>query len=409
MEGEIPFHPLVLSSVLSFHPMRHFRLLIVLGTALAVPAGLTGCGGQTQANQTPLALTVEHAAAERGNVAVVLTGSGVEELRKFLGETPDAAQVEEVLSLSVAPKPSQPAPVPILARLRWEGGRAVLQPQVSLTRGQSYVARFHGSRVGHGLPELTQEYQVPVDNSPSETRVTGVYPQQVELPANLLKFYVHFTLPMGEGQVFKYVRLLDGEGQPIAQAFHEQELWEDNHRRLTLLINPGRTKRALGLSEALGPVLMPGRAYTLEIGKGLPDAHGWPLAETVRHRFKTGEFDREQPHVTDWKMTAPDAGRREALTVRFPEPLDHSLAQRVLGVERAGEVVPGQASLTEDSRTWSFVPEQPWGSGKYRLVAEGLLEDLAGNSLLRPFETATERGTHPVVTPPAFEREFMVK
>ena len=35
---------------------------------------------------------------------------------------------------------------------------------------------------------------------------------------------------------------------------------------------------------------------------------------------------------------------------------------------------------------WSFVPEKPWAAGRYSLVIDTTLEDLAGNSIGRPFE-----------------------
>ncbi len=35
---------------------------------------------------------------------------------------------------------------------------------------------------------------------------------------------------------------------------------------------------------------------------------------------------------------------------------------------------------------WRFTPKSPWGSGNYRLVVGTDLEDVAGNSIARPFE-----------------------
>jgi len=42
---------------------------------------------------------------------------------------------------------------------------------------------------------------------------------------------------------------------------------------------------------------------------------------------------------------------------------------------------------TSDEETlWQFTPDRPWHAGKYKLVIDTRLEDLAGNSIARPFE-----------------------
>jgi hypothetical protein len=37
-------------------------------------------------------------------------------------------------------------------------------------------------------------------------------------------------------------------------------------------------------------------------------------------------------------------------------------------------------------RRWQFAPGEPWHEGDYRLVIGADLEDVAGNSVARPFE-----------------------
>ncbi len=39
-----------------------------------------------------------------------------------------------------------------------------------------------------------------------------------------------------------------------------------------------------------------------------------------------------------------------------------------------------------DERSWRLVPAEPWQAGPYELVVDGILEDLAGNSLTRVFD-----------------------
>jgi hypothetical protein len=282
---------------------------------------------------------------------------------------------------------------------------------VPLTRGRTYVAVFDAPRLGGSFnAPLTGEYQVPADARASTATVTALFPNQAVLPANLLKFYVHFSEPMSEGKLFDYARLLDDRGKPVMQAFREVELWDDHHRRVTLWINPGRTKQALGLSESLGPVLVPNRHYALEIGAGLPDDRGRPLSRPFRLSFRTVAADHTQPGIDTWQLTAPVAGTREPLRVRFAEPLDHALAQDGLTVEAAdGQHLAGQTDVDADAVGWSFTPSEPWRSGSYQLKAAGELEDLAGNSLYRPFESTGGKGSKPVAKPPVFRRDFRTR
>lgn len=331
----------------------------------------------------------------------------VASLRKYLGGATSGPRLDEVFYVTLAK--AQP-PVPVLAHLEYHGDEARLVPQVPLSRGQDYVVVFDFGKVtGRDREPERTEITVPADSNSSASRVTTVFPGQETLPANLLKFYVHFSEPMSEGKLFDHVRLLDGSGKPVTQAFREVELWSDHHRRVTLWINPGRTKQALGLSESLGPVLVPNRNYTLEIGAGLPDDRGRPLAQPFRLRFRTAAADHTQPSIATWQFTTPPAGTREPLRVRFAEPLDHALAQDGLAVETVdGRRVPGRAEVDVGSTSWSFTPDEPWRSGSYRVTAAGEVEDLAGNSLYRAFETRAGQGAKPTATPPVFRREFAV-
>jgi hypothetical protein len=86
-------------------------------------------------------------------------------------------------------------------------------------------------------------------------------------------------------------------------------------------------------------------------------------------------------------------GTSDPLRVEFGEALDHALSGRVLWVEDAeGKKTGGTATVREGESNWSWVPDQPWAAGEYQLVAESILEDLAGNSLDRPFEVTEEAG-----------------
>lgn len=364
-------------------------------------AGLSGCGPQGHASGLE-ALRVEADVKDPARVSVHLTGSLARALRDRLDGDLNATAAEPHFFLALEQRPD----VPVLARLEAVGEELRLTPQAPLTRGQRYVAVFRGA----GLPgkggALRREFLVPEDRRPSTSEVREIYPRLPELPANVFRFYVWFSEPMAEGHVHKHLRLLDEGGKPVPRAFHEVELWAEDHRRLTLWLSPGRTKEALGISEHSGPVLMPARSYTLEIGAGLPDRQGRPLARAFRYVFRTSAPDHRQPEIGSWRVEAPRSGTRRPLTVHFPEPLDRPLADRLLTVTAGGESLPGEGAVSRDGRSWSFAPAAAWSNVPHSVEAGGELDDLAGNSLYRPFETTAGTAPRPTVDAPVFRRPF---
>jgi hypothetical protein len=361
-----------------------------------------GCGPQSVASNEPTTLAITPAG--EGKVEVRLRGLGAQALKSRL-QGSDASAVEQWLRLEMAPTAGKP--VALLARVEVSGEEIRLTPQAPLTPGVSYHAVFQGSTLGSGFTDLTQDYQITPETGPSEAHVAEVFPNSEVLPANVFRFYVTFSAPMAEGQVFRYVRLLDESGKPLRQAFHEVELWAEDHRRLTLWISPGRTKEALGISEKMGAVLQTGHRYTLVVGAGLPDSHGKPLARDFRLPFRTGEPDHTQPDIQRWKLAAVHAGTMEPLRVTFDEALDRPLLRETFSVtDSGGSALEGAADPTADGRSWSFTPSSPWPSGELLLSAAGELDDLAGNSLYRRFETRSAEGKTPVVEAPGYRRPF---
>jgi hypothetical protein len=61
--------------------------------------------------------------------------------------------------------------------------------------------------------------------------------------------------------------------------------------------------------------------------------------------------------------------------------------------------------VEQNETRWRFVPSQPWKAGRYELVIDMTLEDLAGNRIGRPFDVdlfdrVTERITKDTTTLP---------
>jgi hypothetical protein len=116
----------------------------------------------------------------------------------------------------------------------------------------------------------------------SVARVTAVEPQADHLPANLLRFYVHFSEPMAQDDVYRHVSLHGADGTLAISPFLNlsRGLWDREQRRLTIMLDPGRIKRGAGPNLELGPLLVEGEVYILRIGPGLRDARGRPLPES---------------------------------------------------------------------------------------------------------------------------------
>ncbi len=98
-------------------------------------------------------------------------------------------------------------------------------------------------------------------------------------------------------------------------------------------------------------------------------------------------MDETPLDTASWMIEPPSAGSVEPLVVTFPEPLDHGLLLRALGVSRPdGESVEGRIEVAGDETRWLFAPDEPWRAGTYRLDALSVLEDLAGNQIGKLFE-----------------------
>ncbi|MDG3002386.1 hypothetical protein [Paludisphaera mucosa] len=326
-----------------------------------------------------------------GDKAVVhVEGLDPADLRRLAEVDWDVRRWTALLSVSVEGQgPGQPS---ALGSYRVEAGVLRFEPRFPFVPGLRYRAVFHPGRLPgreDDGPAVTAEFALPRPAAVDPTVVRQIYPSRSTLPENLLKFYLHFSAPMSQGDVYDFIHLLDADGQEIEGAFLklDEELWDREGLRLTLLVDPGRIKRDVGPREGFGPVLEAGKAYTLAIDARWPDAEGRPLDGPYRKAFRTTAADVDCPDVQAWRILPPAAGSVAPLVVESPEPLDQALFNRLLVVQGPdGRDLPGRAAVTDEERRWSFTPERPWRVGAHQLAIDAALEDLAGNNLRRPFE-----------------------
>lgn len=276
-------------------------------------------------------------------------------------------------------------------------------PRFPLVPENTYRARL---LLGDGKA-LTAEYRVPGAAGPL-TQVVKIVPAGDVLPANHLRFYIYFSRPMrGGSEIFKQIRLVDDKGQTILDPWLLDELWDAEGKMLILYIHPGRIKWGVLLRLLFGPVLVPDREYTLLIPGDMLDADGRRLGKDYTKKFRTTAEDRTRIELGAWKLKAPEAGGMQPLLVEFPRTLDHlGLERFVKVVDAKGNAVTGKIQVAKDGRSWQFTPAAAWQSEEYSVRVDGRLEDVAGNTPLRPFDV-DQAAPRPV--PQRLERVFRPK
>ena len=370
-----------------------------------------------------------------GGWALILLAAGAvnascaEPTVRFLAHVKGKPLVVEVTGLSQSdldrlsqrPEPDWPALLAVriggaksamLGVYRIEKDRLRFESRFPPSLGSTYRADFDPTQapLRAASKPITATLTVPKPPVVATTALVQVYPTRDRLPENQLKFYLHFSAPMSRGEAYEHIRLLDEKGKAIDSPFLElgEELWDTDAKRFTLLLHPGRIKRGLQLREDFGPVLEEGKRYTLEVDGKWLDAEGNPLKTGFRKSFSTEKALDTQPDPKNWTLALPAAGKTGELTVGFPNPLDHALLNRCIWVEdAAGKRVAGKIRISHEETRWHFAPEKPWPAGRYRLMVDAILEDLAGNSVAKPFEV--NPGRPQSENGKAVWREFEVK
>jgi hypothetical protein len=358
------------------------RLLWVAVLASSL-AGAAACNSPSDSNATP---TITLATPPSGPAYVEVTGVPAATLRALDRSTLTPEQWAGVLRVTV----QKDAPA-VLGQYAVTDGAIRFTPLFPFDEGRQYQVRFDSARLpdapaGAGVVETT--IGRPASTAVPSTVVARVYPSGDLVPENLLRMYVEFSAPMGRKSGVEYIMLLDHAGKEIPGAVLplEYEFWSPDHKRFTVFFDPGRVKKGILPNRQMGRPLEEGRSVTLVISREWPDEHGLPLKEDFRRTLRVGPTDLEPLDTAHWRITPPPAGGRTGLVVTFPEPLDHGLLMRALGVRRDGKEVDGEIALDQLETRWTFTPSQPWRAGTYELLALDILEDVAGNQIGRAFE-----------------------
>jgi hypothetical protein len=341
---------------------------VVLSSAACGPRDAGHAGAET------VVVLHESPGAERFG-AVEVHGVDATTLDRVRGASGDDVAWSEILTVRTPGAASG-----ILGRYELTDDGIRFTPRFAPVAGQPWEVRYAPA---HGMPVDTV-LLVATDAGSVATRIVAVDPGIDTVPMNLLRAYVRFSAPMSEGEAYDRIRLLDANGDTVADAFLvlENELWDRERTRFTLLFDPGRIKRGLVPNETLGLPLREGNDYTLVIDGGWTDAHGRALGAAYRWSFHAGPADRASPRVEEWTIVSPSTGGRAPLTISTGEPLDRALLERLLELRDAeGTAVDGEVAVSESGSRWRFTPAVPWQPGDYESESRTELVDLAGNNL----------------------------
>jgi len=278
---------------------------------------------------------------------------------------------------------------PLFGSVIKSGDHVFFTPTLPLAPGETYRVEFQKA------DGIWNTQRLQFEQPPATAPAVSISPSPTLLPANALKLYLHFTQPMEQGVFLERITLHRQDGSVVHGAFRETELWSPDGRRLTLWLHPGRQKTGVNLNIDEGPVLQEDRRHPLRIAAGWRSITGAALGKEAVFELIAGAVDHTCPDPQRWQITAPKAGTRDPLMVTFDEPMDPSMLVSALKVKRANKEISGTVTVAANARRWLFTPTAEWERGTNILEIDPLLEDLAGNNLLGPFEVDREAPANP--------------
>ncbi|MCI0637491.1 MAG: hypothetical protein L0Y70_00345 [Gemmataceae bacterium] len=289
-------------------------------------------------------------------------------------------QGEAVLTLSLL-QDKKPGPS-MFGKYERSGNELTFTPRFPLSAGATYRASL--TVVGK---TTSLDYNVPMAAAKAPPKVVKIYPSADVLPANHLRFYIYFDRPMrGGAELFKHLAILDEKGKEIDEPWLIEEIWDEENNCLILYIHPGRIKWGVELRQLMGPVLFEKRNYQLVVRGEWTDLEGNKIGKDTIKKFRTTAEDRVRIELGDWKLIAPPAGTRDALTLTLPKSVDYRSLQTGLTVTNAKGAIDGTIAIGKDEKSWHFTPTRPWQAGPHRVSVSPDLEDVAGNTPARPFD-----------------------
>jgi len=270
---------------------------------------------------------------------------------------------------------------PITGKYSRHNNKLRFLPSFALIKGQDY--RIKTLKLNSKNAYQYTRFQIQPQGQERQPEVTAIFPSGDLLAENVLRFYVHFSVPMKPHVALDYIKLKDDKGHIDNAAFmkFKQELWSADRKRLTLLMDPGRIKRGVATNLNLGPALIAGREYQLIIDQGWPTANGDSVLSHYSKPLTITEAIRELPNTEAWQFTLPRMKTNNALEIQFDRPFDaQGLHKHIKLVSKSGEEIQGKVSIRKNETLWQFTPKRAWQEKQFSILVDSTLEDIAGNN-----------------------------
>jgi hypothetical protein len=322
-----------------------------------------------------------------------LSGLSRADLRALQAAASRAAPTswDPLFHVSVAPD-GAPGALAMSGEYTIESGAVRFTPLLPFEGGRPYHATFDpglapGGTLAH-LHKVTRVLTTPAPPRAPQVQVSAIYPSGPTVPANLLRMYIEFSGPMGTMPAEEFIHLTDAAGNDLEGALLplDTDLWDSEHRRFTVLFDPGRVKRGILPNRAMGRPLRTGDTFTLVVRREWPDAQGQPLGAEFKKDYRVGPAIERPLDTRTWRLETPSAGSRDPLRITFPSALDRGLALRALSIVRGESSIAGDVVVEPGETAWRFTPRDAWSAGDYAVSILPALEDPTGNRIGRAFE-----------------------
>ncbi len=236
-----------------------------------------------------------------------------------------------------------------------------------------------------GTDTITQQYFTPKKESSNleESIITEIFPLSDSIPRNILYFHMRFNNSMQPDKLaFERVGIYDDNGNKFERLWRERSYWLDDNKLLVIMVHPGRVKRGIDLEIPYED----GKDYEFRVSGEFMDVYGHPVKQSLTKKFHVIEEDYEIPIIDYDNFEVPEVGTENGLRITFKDPMDHaSIVEGVWIKDSEGTQVDGRFLYQSDS-DFSFIPDSKWKAGRYELIFDKIVSDLAANRLNRPFE-----------------------
>lgn len=272
--------------------------------------------------------------------------------------------------------------VSILGSFSEKEDSLIFTPAIPFQSGHEFGISYQGKQLAKFKVKPNEVHKVP--------ELLAYYPRHDTVPVNILKSYLIFSQPMQYvGNPLKYIRVFDQTEDKEVFPFLdlEAELWDKDHKRLTLWFDPGRIKTGLIPNTEKGLPLKVGHTYDIVIDKNWKSSNGNSLLQSYTKTIHVIGRDIKSPRLDNWIITAPQKNTNHPIKISFNEVLDPILALESIKLFRGDIPVSGTLKPSETDDAVLFAPNEPWKVGSYHLLINPILEDLAGNNFYHLFDS----------------------